>query len=79
MTVRVRPLLALPAPAAVSVGMWSQYLLQRGARGHAAQLLPQLLELLHGDPGGRGGGAEAGGAAASRRGGQLGSFSRILL
>lgn len=76
---RRAPPAGAPCPAAVSVGGGSRYLLQCGARGHAAQLLPQLLELLHGDPGGRGRGAEAGGAAGSHRGCQLGSLPRILL
>lgn len=56
-----------------------QYLLPRGACGHAAQLLPQLLELLQGDPGGRGWGAEAGGAAGCSHSRQLGSLPRVLL
>lgn len=55
------------------------YLLQRGARGHTAKLLPQLLKLLHGDFGGRGRGTEGGGAAAYSAGCKLGAFFRVLL
>lgn len=56
-----------------------QYLLQCAARGHGAELLPQLLQLLHGDFGGRGRGTEVGGTAACGTGCKLGAFFCILL
>ena len=70
---------AAPAPAGVAHGRRVQYLLESGACGHAAELLPQLFQLLHGDFGGRGGAAEAAGAAACSAGRELGSLFGVLL
>lgn len=55
------------------------HLLQGGACGNAAQLLPQLLQLLHRDSGGHGRGAKAGNAAGGGSGCQFSSFFGILL